>query len=229
MCFFQHPPLHRKRLTLICALVGKQPGRLRSSLACKDLSSLSKPWERSTNITNAGGGVGHFSISSLKKWRLEANMLQLTDHVPLVQVQTWLTWPFEKRQPQNEFFKLMVPNPLNAGVPQQQRWIFWGILIYSTFKNAEILCEHNWWYSSMSLEKTNVYKCGFPHKKYMLRTNQKSRTLLRWHWELKICDNIFCQLSLMIGESLKIYILGSCHPKKNAKVTQTIISQTFPG
>lgn len=90
MCYFFHiHPLPQKRLTLIRALVGKQPGRLRSSLACKDLSSLSKPWERSTNITNAGGGVGHFSISSLKKkWRLEANMLQLTDHVPLVKVQT---------------------------------------------------------------------------------------------------------------------------------------------
>ncbi len=79
----------QKRLTWIRALVGKQPGRLRSSLACKDLGRLSKPWERSTNITNIGGDVGHFSISNLNKneGKMAKGSHKWTDHVPLAKVQ----------------------------------------------------------------------------------------------------------------------------------------------
>lgn len=107
------------------------------------------------------------------------------------------------------------------GVPQQQWWIFLGgIQIFGSFKKCWDFCEHNWWYISLCCWKRQMclFFCGVApaRKKQMLRTNQKSRTLLRWHRELKICDN-FCQLSLMIGESLKIYILGSCHLKRKCK------------
>ena len=122
-------------------------------------------------------------------------------------------WPFEKLHPQ-----------MNLVSPNSNDGFFWGIHIFGQFQKCWDFCEHNWWYSSMLLEKKHLFflwSCTRT-KKQMLRTNQKSRTLLRWHWELKIW--------WLGNPSKSIYLVVALDTfKKKQKSHKQSFPKHFPG
>lgn len=133
-------------------------------------------------------------------------------------------WPFEKLHPH--------PTSSSSWRSPTAMMDFSGDTHFQQFQKGWDFCEHNWWYSSMLLEKTHVFflwSCTRTKK-----ANAPDQPKI-WNFvEMTLGDEDLWQYLLSafsndwgIPQNLLHLVVALATSEKNAKVTQTIISQTF--